>query len=140
MKWIFSWLEKAMVLLRVKLWRATIPAILMAIAFSNISAGAQTYPDRPIKLVLPYQPGGIIDFVGRAVAQRLSEVLGQQVVAENRSGAGGVVGVTAVTRSAPDGYTLLLMDPALVINPSLHKDVAYSLTELRCRWLDRRRC
>lgn len=94
-------------------------------------ASAQTYPDKPIKLILPYQPGGIIDFVGRAVAHRLSDVLGQQVVAENRSGAGGMVGVSAVTRSAPDGYTLLLMDPALVINPSLHKDVPYDLKELR---------
>ena len=118
-------------LLWMKLWRVTIPAIVMAVVFSSSLAGAQTYPDKPIKLILPYQPGGIIDFVGRVVAQRLSEVLGQQVVAENRSGAGGVVGVTAVTRSAADGYTLLLMDPALVINPSLHKDVAYSLKELR---------
>jgi tripartite-type tricarboxylate transporter receptor subunit TctC len=111
--------------------KAGILVCLAALTASVVPAAAQTYPDKPIKLVLPYQPGGIIDFVGRAVAQRLSEVLGQQVVAENRSGAGGMVGVSAVTRAAPDGYTLLIMDPALVINPSLHKDVPYSLKELR---------
>jgi tripartite-type tricarboxylate transporter receptor subunit TctC len=90
-------------------------------------ANAQTYPSKPIKLVLPYAPGGIIDYVGRTVAQKLTEIVGQPVVAENRPGAGGIVGTDAVARSAPDGYTLVLMDPAIVINPTLQSDVPYDL-------------
>lgn len=103
----------------------------IATAIGGTVVSAQAYPDRPIKLILPYQPGGIIDFVGRTVAQQLTEILGQQVVSENKSGASGMVGTSLVTRAPADGYTLLLMDPALVINPSLHKDVPYDLKDLR---------
>jgi tripartite-type tricarboxylate transporter receptor subunit TctC len=88
---------------------------------------AQTYPSKPIRIVLPYVPGGIIDTAGRNLALRLSEGLGQSVVAENRPGAGGMVGADAVARSAPDGYTILLTDPALVSNPTLQADVPYDL-------------
>jgi tripartite-type tricarboxylate transporter receptor subunit TctC len=90
-------------------------------------AQAQTYPSKPIKLVLPYAQGGIIDYVGRTLAQKLSENIGQPVVAENRPGAGGILGTDSVARSAPDGYTLVLMDPAIVINPTLQADVPYDL-------------
>jgi tripartite-type tricarboxylate transporter receptor subunit TctC len=89
------------------------------------TADAQDYPNKPLRLVLPYNPGGIIDYVGRNLAQRLSQSMGQQVVAENRPGAGGIVGTDAVARSAPDGYTMVLMDPGIVINPSLQKDIVY---------------
>jgi tripartite-type tricarboxylate transporter receptor subunit TctC len=88
---------------------------------------AQTFPSKPIRIVLPYVPGGIIDTAGRNIALRLSEGLGQSVVAENRPGAGGMVGADAVARSAPDGYTILLTDPALVSNPTLQTDVPYDL-------------
>jgi tripartite-type tricarboxylate transporter receptor subunit TctC len=88
---------------------------------------AQTYPGKPIRIVLPYVPGGIIDTAGRNIALRLGEGLGQSVVAENRPGAGGMVGADAVARSAPDGYTILLTDPALVSNPTLQADVPYDL-------------
>jgi tripartite-type tricarboxylate transporter receptor subunit TctC len=88
---------------------------------------AQTYPSKPIRIVLPYVPGGIIDTAGRNIALRLSEGLGQSVVAENRPGAGGMVGADVVARSAPDGYTILLTDPALVSNPTLQADVPYDL-------------
>jgi tripartite-type tricarboxylate transporter receptor subunit TctC len=88
---------------------------------------AQTYPSKPIRIVLPYVPGGIIDTAGRNIALRLSEGLGQSVVAENRPGAGGMVGADAVARSGPDGYTILLTDPALVSNPTLQADVPYDL-------------
>jgi tripartite-type tricarboxylate transporter receptor subunit TctC len=88
---------------------------------------AQTYPSKPIRIVLPYVPGGIIDTAGRNLALRLTEGLGQSVVAENRPGAGGMVGADAVARSAPDGYTILLTDPALVSNPTLQADVPYDL-------------
>ena len=77
--------------------------------------------------MLPYAPGGIIDYVGRTLAQKLTENLGQPVVAENRPGGGGVLGTDSVARSAPDGYTLVLMDPAIVINPTLQADVPYDV-------------
>src|SRR4029077_17432706 len=90
-------------------------------------AQAQNYPSKPVRLVLPYAPGGIIDYVGRTLAQKLSENLGQPVVAENRPGGGGVLGTDSVARSAPDGYTLVLMDPAIIINPTLQADVPYDV-------------
>src|SRR5437773_7587998 len=83
------------------------------------AAMAQTYPSKPLRLVLPYTPGGVVDFIGRTLAQRLSDQFGQPVVADNRPGAGGIIGVEVTAKSAPDGYTLVLMDPAIVINPTL---------------------
>jgi tripartite-type tricarboxylate transporter receptor subunit TctC len=98
-----------------------------ALALSGGVARAQTYPSKPIRLVLPYVPGGIIDTAGRHFALRLSESLGQSVVAENRPGAGGMVGIDVVARSAPDGYTIVLTDPGIVSNPTLQKDPPYDL-------------
>src|SRR5215467_14548295 len=98
-----------------------------ALALTAGGASAQNYPERPIKLVLPYAPGGIIDLVGRQVAQHLAEALGQPVVPENRPGAGGMLGTGAVAHAAPDGYTLVIMDPAIVINPTLQPSVPYDL-------------
>jgi tripartite-type tricarboxylate transporter receptor subunit TctC len=107
---------------------ALVSALVLGGMLSAVPAvQAQTYPSKPVRLVLPYAPGGIIDYVGRTLAQKLSEQLGQQVVAENRPGAGGIVGTDVVARSAPDGYTLVLMDPAIVINPTLQADVPYDL-------------
>src|SRR5262249_46947029 len=83
--------------------------------------------ERPIKLVMPYAPGGIIDLVGRQVAQHLADALGQPVVPENRPGAGGMLGTGVVAHAAPDGYTLVIMDPAIVINPTLQPSVPYDL-------------
>lgn len=85
------------------------------------------FPSRPIHLIMPYAPGGIVDFAGRVLAQKLGEVLGQPVVAENRPGAGGIVGVEYVAHSAPDGYDLVIMDPAIVINPTLQKSMPYDI-------------
>ncbi|HXW48901.1 MAG TPA: tripartite tricarboxylate transporter substrate binding protein [Xanthobacteraceae bacterium] len=90
-------------------------------------ARAETFPSRPIHLIMPYAPGGIIDFTGRVVAQKLAEVLGQPVVAENRPGAGGIVGVDYVAHSDPDGYNIVIMDPAIVINPTLQKSMPYDI-------------
>ncbi len=101
------------------------------LAASGAAAQAQSYPSKPIRLILPYVPGGIIDNVGRNLAQRLSETIGQSVVAENRPGAGGMVGTDVVARAAPDGYTILLNDPAVVINPTLQKDAPYDLSKLQ---------
>ena len=104
-------------------------ALLSALAPTSVAA--QGYPSKPIHIILPYVPGGIIDTAGRHLALRLSESLGQSVVADNRPGAGGVVGTDVVARSAPDGYTILLTDPALVSNPSLLPDVPYELSTLQ---------
>lgn len=103
---------------------ALAPALL---ALSITAASAQDYPSRPIKLVMPYAPGGIIDFTGRKLAQYLAEALGQPVVAENHPGAGGMLGTDLVARSAPDGYSIVIMDPAIVINPTLQPKVPYDL-------------
>jgi tripartite-type tricarboxylate transporter receptor subunit TctC len=106
---------------------ARILALVAAIGLITTSALAQTYPNKPVKLVLPYAPGGIVDYVGRTLAQHLSDALGQPVVADNRPGAGGIVGTDVAARSPADGYTLLLMDPAIVINPTLQASIPYDL-------------
>ncbi|MDF2120291.1 tripartite tricarboxylate transporter substrate binding protein [Roseiarcaceae bacterium H3SJ34-1] len=102
-------------------------AAAIGLSLFATAALAQFYPTKPLKLVLPYSPGGVVDFVGRTVAQHLGDVLGQPVVADNRPGAGGIVGTDVVARAQPDGYTLLLMDPAIVINPTLQDSVPYDL-------------
>lgn len=102
--------------------------IVLAVAtLTAACAQAQDYPARPIRLVLPYNPGGIVDYVGRTIGQGLSQVSGQSVVPENKPGAGGIIGTRAVATSDPDGYTLLVMDPAIVINPLLQAEVNYDL-------------
>jgi tripartite-type tricarboxylate transporter receptor subunit TctC len=110
-------------------WNAllVVPLLLVAAA---MSANAQGYPNKPLKLVIPYAPGGALDYTGRVVAQYLGETMGQTVVAENRPGAGGMVGTDTVARSAPDGYTIVIMDPAIVINPTLQPSVPYDLKQL----------
>lgn len=110
----------------VKLRMSAIAAAIGLTLFSTASF-AQSYPTKPIRLVLPYSPGGIVDYIGRTLAQHLGDALGQPVVADNRPGAGGIVGTDTVARSAADGYTLLLMDPAIVINPTLQESVPYDL-------------
>jgi tripartite-type tricarboxylate transporter receptor subunit TctC len=102
-------------------------SVFLLLALTSAGASAQNYPERPIKLVMPYAPGGIVDFVGRKLAQYLAEALGQPVVPENHPGAGGMVGTGVVAHAAPDGYTLVIMDPAIVINPTLQPSVPYDL-------------
>jgi len=97
--------------------------ILLSVAAASVLA--QGYPDKPLKLVVPFPPGGPTDIVGRLVAQKLAEGIGQPVVVENRPGAGGTVGSTAVARAPADGYTLLYGSTTLAIAPSLYKDLAY---------------
>ena len=79
---------------------------LLGSAAWPFAARAQTYPSRPITLIVPYPPGGGVDAMGRMVAQKLSPALGQQVIIENRPGAGAFIGTRAAAKSAPDGYTL----------------------------------
>ncbi|HXW40273.1 MAG TPA: tripartite tricarboxylate transporter substrate binding protein [Xanthobacteraceae bacterium] len=92
-----------------------------------VPAQAQNFPERPVHLIVPYAPGGITDFAGREVGQKLSAVLGQPVVVENKPGAGGIVGVDYVAHAAPDGYNMAIMDPAIVINPTLQKSMPYDV-------------
>jgi len=93
----------------------------------NGPASAQGFRDRPIHLIVPYGPGGITDFAGREVGQKLSAVLGRPVVVENKPGAGGIVGVDYVAHAAPDGYNMAIMDPAIVINPTLQQSMPYDV-------------
>ena len=99
---------------------------MLALAVA-LPAHAQNFPDRPVHLIIPYGPGGITDFAGRVLAQKIGEALGQTVVAENKPGAGGIVGVDYVAHSAPDGYNMAVMDPAVVINPILQKSMPYDI-------------
>src|SRR5262249_21509873 len=105
-----------------------IAATVAVIAMNAPLARAQTYPSRPITLVIPLPPGGTNDIMARAVADKLSASLGQQVVVENRAAGGsGTVGTRQVAKSAPDGYTLLLgYTSTLATGPSMHRDVGYN--------------
>jgi tripartite-type tricarboxylate transporter receptor subunit TctC len=105
---------------RVLVWSA------LALA-ASLPAHAQNFPERPVHLIIPYGPGGITDFAGRVLAQKIGEVLGQTVVAENKPGAGGIVGVDYVAHSSPDGYNMAVMDPGVVINPILQKSMPYDI-------------
>jgi tripartite-type tricarboxylate transporter receptor subunit TctC len=83
------------------------------------------YPSRPIRLIVPFPPGGSNDIVARMVATQLGERLGQQIVVDNRGGAGGVLGTDLAAKSAPDGYTLLLISVAYAFGPALYKNLPY---------------
>jgi tripartite-type tricarboxylate transporter receptor subunit TctC len=100
--------------------------LLMAFALCAVGASAQPYPNRPVKLIVADSAGGAPDQLARLVAQKLSNNLDQQVVVDNRAGAGGVVGAEMAAKSAPDGYTLLLTTTAIyAILPNLRKDLPY---------------
>ena len=102
---------------------------LLFIAGTLLCAGAfaqQTYPNRTIRFIVPYAPGGGTDIVARVLAQRLSESLGQQVVVENRGGSSGIVGTELAMRAAPDGYTLLMGTTGpFAVNPGLYPKLPY---------------
>jgi tripartite-type tricarboxylate transporter receptor subunit TctC len=108
--------------------------LLTIVAASLVAAGvaapapAQDYPSQTIKMVISFGPGGGSDIIGRIVAQRLQEKLGQPVVVENRAGAGGNLGAEAVARAAPDGYTLLLAMASHAIGMTLYRNPGYDLT------------
>jgi len=99
-------------------------AIVFALAWTA-AASAQNYPTRQVTVIVPYPPGGLIDLVARIIQPRLQQELGQAVVVENRSGAGGNVGAEAVVRSAPDGHTVLLGNPSLAISPLIYDKLNY---------------
>jgi tripartite-type tricarboxylate transporter receptor subunit TctC len=99
---------------------------LLLLLFAS-SVWAQSYPSRPVRVVVPFPPGGAPDLVGRTLANRLGERLGQSFVVENRTGAGGNIAAEAVAKAAPDGYTLLATsDGPLVINPSVYPSMPFN--------------
>lgn len=104
---------------------ASIFRILILCVLGTSAAGAQTYPARPIRMILPFPPGGPTDITGRTLAQKLSEQLGQPVVPDNRPGAGGNVGLELAAKSPPDGYTIVLTAPPIAISPALYKKLNY---------------
>jgi tripartite-type tricarboxylate transporter receptor subunit TctC len=103
---------------------AAFAAAVATLAFGQAPAAAP-WPSKPIKLILPFPPGGGTDILGRILAERLAANLGQPVVIENRGGAGGNVGAEAAAKSPPDGYTIVLVAPSLAISPSLYSKLNY---------------
>ena len=97
----------------------------ISMSFAAPGWSAQGYPERPVRLIVPYSAGGATDIVARIVAQKLPEFLGQQVVIDNRPGAGGLIGTDTVAKAAPDGYTLLTASTPHVILPHLHKTIPF---------------
>jgi tripartite-type tricarboxylate transporter receptor subunit TctC len=98
---------------------------ILFLALLTGAAEGQTYPSRPIRLIVPFPPGGSNDIVARMVATQLGERLGQQVVVDNRGGAGGVLGTDLAAKSPPDGATLLLISVAYAFGPALYKNLPY---------------
>jgi tripartite-type tricarboxylate transporter receptor subunit TctC len=96
-----------------------------AMILPSAAGAAERFPSRPIRLIVPYPPGGGTDVIGRVLGQNLQERLGQPVVIENRSGAGGTLGTALVAKATPDGYTLLLVPTSHVINPSIYARLPY---------------
>lgn len=94
-------------------------------SFTVFVAHSQPYPTRPIRLVVPYPPGGGTDIIARIVGQKLTENLGQQIIVDNRGGAGGTIGTDIVAKSVPDGYTILMAPTSHVINPSIYSKLPY---------------
>jgi tripartite-type tricarboxylate transporter receptor subunit TctC len=106
--------------------RAVVLALAASAVARSIAVAAEPWPSRPIRMIVPFTPGGSTDILGRAIAARLSEALGQAVVVENRPGAGGSIGATEAARSAGDGYTLLMGHiGTLAVNPSLYANLPY---------------
>ena len=102
-------------------------AALCAALLVPFAASAQQYPTKPVKMLIPFPPGGVTDNATRVIAQKLSERLGQQFYVENQPGAGGNLGMAAVAKAPGDGYTILVASSSIVVNPSLYQKVPYDI-------------
>src|SRR3977135_2052604 len=108
-----------------KIWLCA-AAMMLGLFGALVDAQAQSFPSRTITLVIPFAPGGSTTIVGRVIADKMSELMGEKVVVDNRPGAGGTVGTKAVAKSEPDGYTIMLgYTGTLAIGPSLYKNAGY---------------
>jgi len=106
--------------------RAFIPLLGgVALILATGANAAEPFPTRPIRLIVPYPAGGGTDIVGRVLGQKLHQSLGQPIVIDNRGGAGGTIGTAAAAKSAPDGYSLLLVPTSHLINPSIYAKLPY---------------
>jgi len=115
-----SWFYKGEVEMKVL---ARVLAVILAAA--AVQAYAQNYPTRPVRAIIAFPPGSATDIIGRVIAARVSEIGGQQVVADNRGGAGGSIASTIAAKAAPDGYTLIINSNAHVVNPSMFAKLPY---------------
>ena len=106
-------------------WITLASLVVAATPVLTTSAWAQAWPTRPIKLVVPFPPGGLIDNMARLVAPKLAQELGQAIVIDNKPGAGGNLGAAEVARTTADGYTLLMASPPLTISPALYAKLPY---------------
>lgn len=104
-------------------------ATLGLAVLASTAAAQSAYPERPIRFVVPYPPGGFTDILARTISPKMSETLGQPLVVENRGGGGSTIGTDIVAKAAPDGYTILLVAPDVAINESLLDKLPYSATE-----------
>ena len=113
-----------------KTFRSAGPLAILAlgigVATMHVGAMAQAYPSKPIRMVVPFTPGGTTDILGRSIGQKIAEAFGQQVIIDNRPGAGGSIGAESVAKSAADGYTLMMGHiGTLAVNPSLYPKLGY---------------
>jgi tripartite-type tricarboxylate transporter receptor subunit TctC len=104
-----------------------VPIALLCSAFASLAAYGQNYPAKPVKIIVPFAAGGPADVYARIIGEKLQQVLGQTFVIDDRPGAGSVIGTDAVAKSAPDGYTLLMMSNTHTVNESLIPDKPYQL-------------
>lgn len=107
--------------------RKTMAAAVLA-GLASLTAGtafAQDYPNRPVRMIVPFAAGGPTDVIARVVAMKLTEGLGQQVVVDNRAGAGGNIGMGLAASASPDGYTMIVVSSSFVVNPGLYKSIPY---------------
>jgi len=108
-----------------RLLRASFILVVM-VSLAPVVMGQQAYPNKPVRIIVPYPPGGTADIVGRTIAEKLRVIWGQPVIVENRAGAGGTIGVDAVAKAAPDGYTMVLgVTGPLTIAPGINAQLAY---------------
>src|SRR5262245_34040021 len=107
-------------------WLARLGVLIVAVAIP-IQAFAQSWPDKPVRIVVPFGPGGPADVYARILAQELTEVFKQQVIVDNKPGAGAVIGTDIVAKAAPDGYTLLVMSNTHTTNETLLANKPYAL-------------
>lgn len=109
----------------IRIARAAAAGMFCGAVLCGNAVAAESYPGRPIRLIVPFTSGGGVDIVGRVLAQALGESMGQPVVVDNRAGAGSSIGMAAAARATPDGYTLIIVSSALTINPSVYKSLPY---------------